>query len=150
MLMIYYQPDAGDEEALNIRDDLRRNGIPAAVRNGAAFREPFQYERCDAILSLDCPDVAEAYAVRNELMNRATERGDIKQFAGLTPVEIFMSAAQLYAALEGTEVESAPAQPEPAAVDSNLTKQELIDLGAARGVTLDMSMTKAQMLEQLE
>jgi hypothetical protein len=74
MVVIYYT-EGGEQEAIALRDRLRKADIPAFVRNGSAFTQANDFERCDAVLAIGCPDVEAAYEVRNVAIREAEAEG---------------------------------------------------------------------------
>lgn len=90
MVVIYYT-EGGAQEAIALRDRLRKADIPAFVRNGSTFNPANDFERCDAVLAIGCPDVAAAYEARNVAIREDEAEGR----ALLKPVTIIKSIDEL-------------------------------------------------------
>jgi hypothetical protein len=86
MVVIYYT-EGGEQEAIALRDRLRKADIPACVRNGSAFNPANDFERCDAVFVIGCHDVVAAYEARNASIREAEAEGR----AWLKPVTIVKS-----------------------------------------------------------
>ena len=90
MVVIYYT-DGGEREAIALRDRLRKADIPSFVRNGSTFNPANDFERCDAVLAIGCPDVEAAYEARNVAIREADAEGR----AWAKPVTILKSVDEL-------------------------------------------------------
>lgn len=144
MLLIYFHENPEDTQvAQDVAKTLRLNDISCGLRN-AAFWNAQQFERAEAILAINCEDVAQAYEERNQLIQLAHDRGDIARYAGTPMAEVFRSPDEVFAALEQPE-------PEQPAVDlDKMTVAQLHAFAAEKGIEYSASANKAELLASIK
>ena len=144
MLLIYFHENSEDTQvAQDVSKTLRLNDISCGLRN-AAFWNAQQFERAEAILAINCEDVAQAYEERNQLIQLAHDRGDIAMYAGTPMAEVFRSPEAVFAAIEG-EVAS------DEEVDlSKMTVAQLHAFANEKGISYSASLNKAELLATIK
>lgn len=144
MLLIYFHENPEDTQvAQDVAKTLRLNDISCGLRN-AAFWNAQQFERAEAILAINCEDVAQAYEERNQLIQLAHDRGDIARYAGTPMVEVFRSPDEVFAVLEQPESE------QPAVDLDKMTVAQLHAFAAEKGIEYSASANKAELLASIK
>lgn len=144
MLLIYFHENPEDTQvAQAVSKTLRLNDISCGLRN-AAFWNAQQFERAEAILAINCEDVAQAYEERNQLIQLAHDRGDIARYAGTPMAEVFRSPDEVFAALEQPESE------QPAVDLDKMTVAQLHAFAAEKGIEYSASANKAELLASIK
>lgn len=149
MLLIYFHENPEDTQvAQDVAKTLRLNDISCGLRN-AAFWNAQQFERAEAILAINCEDVAQAYEERNQLIQLAHDRGDIARYAGTPMAEVFRSPDEVFAALEQPESEQ-PESEQPAVDLDKMTVAQLHAFAAEKGIEYSASANKAELLASIK
>lgn len=146
MLLIYFHENPEDTQvAQDVSKTLRLNDISCGLRN-AVFWNAQQFERADAILAINCEDVAQAYEERNQLIQLAHDRGDIARYAGTPMAEVFRSPDEVFAALE----QSDPEEPVPEPALDKMTVAQLHAFAAEKGIEYSAGANKAELLASIK
>lgn len=141
MLLIYFHENPEDTQvAQDVSKTLRLNDISCGLRN-AAFWNAQQFERAEAILAINCEDVAQAYEERNQLIQLAHDRGDIARYAGTPMAEVFRSPDEVFAALDGGGEEQAA----PVIDLDSMTAAQIQRFADEKGIKYSTSMNKAEL-----
>lgn len=146
MLLIYFHENPEDTQvAQDVSKTLRLNDISCGLRN-ATFWNAQQFERAEAILAINCEDVAQAYEERNQLIQLAHDRGDIARYAGTPMAEVFRSQDEVFAALE----QSDPEEPVPDPALDKMTVAQLHAFAAEKGIEYSAGANKAELLASIK
>ena len=141
MLLIYFHENVADtEDAKDVAKSLRLQDIPCQLRNAGRW-DKNQFERPDAILAINCDEVADAYEARNGLIRLAQERGDTAMYASTPIVEVFRDIDAVFAAVEGED------EPEASLPDiSKMTIAQLHAFAKENEIDYPTSANKAELV----
>jgi len=157
MLLIYFHENPDQiAQAKEIAGYLRMQGIACGLRNASVFNA-LNFERVEAVLCLECPEVAELYETRNADIERAkhireyTTEDAINeyqraQFADTPVAEVFTSAEQLMQALEPPEEQPAYTPPDYPA----MTVAQLLAIINDRELVYPTNYKKADLVNVLK